>query len=324
MLRYLIFVMSLSGSVIVVLYKLFAPIARRFFPQSWRSSILKMALVFYLVPVPIFKDFLMSHIQGLFPFPFELFESNEFWKIDPEYTINMQSRQFFLGAGVILVYLFALCMAVVITIVIVKQLKEYHSTLYTYLSNVFTEAPPQQFEKWLLEIKEELQVKRNIKIICSKLCDAPITIGVFSPVIIFPTLDKLNLEPTDYQYILKHELIHIKNKDLLIKFLTLFALAIHWYNPICYLLYYELCVVSEMDCDYGVIKGINDAQRQRYSHLILNLAATGSSKKERFAVGLVNNDTATFERRILEMKQTRKNSKPVLSCIVMAVIWLSV
>ena len=138
MLRYLIFVMSLSGSVIVVLYKLFAPIARRFFPQSWRSSILKMALIFYLVPVPIFKDFLVSHIQSLFPFPFELFEATEFWRIDPEYTINMQSRQFFLGVGVILIHIFALCMAVIAFIVIVKQLQQYQTVRCTYLLDTFT------------------------------------------------------------------------------------------------------------------------------------------------------------------------------------------
>lgn len=320
MLRYLIFVMSLSGSVIVVLYKLFTPVVQKFFPHFWRSSVLRMALFFYLVPVPLFKDFILSHIRNSFPFPFDRFEASGFWTIDPEYTINMQNRQFFLGAGVILAYVFALCMAVIVTIVIVKQLKEYHNIRHTYLLEAFTEAPPPQFEKWLLRAKQELQVKGNIKMICSALCDAPITIGVFSPVIILPTRNKLDLEPTDHQYVLKHELIHIKNKDLLVKFLTLLALAIHWYNPICYLLYHEICVASEMDCDYGVVKGTDDAQRQRYSRLILDLAAAGSSKKERFAVGLVNNDTATFERRILEMKRTRKNSKPILSCIVMAVI----
>jgi len=146
------------------------------------------------------------------------------------------------------------------------------------------------------------------------------TIGVFSPTIVFPASDQLNLTPDDYKYILKHEFLHIRNRDLLIKFMTLFALVIHWYNPICYLLYHELCVVSEMDCDYGVIQDTNDIQRQQYSHLIIDLAVVGSSRKERFAVGLVNNDAATFERRILEMKKTRKTAKPFLSCLVMALI----
>lgn len=210
--------MSLSGSIIVILYKLLSPVARKFFPHSWRSSVLKMALFFYLFPVPLFKDFILSHIQELFPFLFGVTAASKLWEIDPEYTINMQSNQFLLGVGVILIHIFALCMAVIAFIVIVKQLQQYQTVRCTYLLDTFTEAPPPQFEEWLLRTKEELQVKGNIKIICSKLCDTPITIGVFSPVIIFPALNKLDLEPTDYQYILKHELIHIKNKDLLVKF----------------------------------------------------------------------------------------------------------
>lgn len=320
MLRYLVFVMSLSGSIIVILYKLLSPVARKFFPNAWRSSVLKMALFFYLFPVPLFKNFILSYIQELFPFPFELIAASKLWEIDPEYTINMRSNQFLLGAGVVLIQIFALGMAVIAAFVIAKQIKQYHTIRHTYLLDAFTEKPSLQLEEWLLEAKEELQIKENVRLICSRLCDTPITIGVLSPVIIFPVPTKLDLEPLDNQYVLKHELIHIKNKDLLAKFLALLVLAIHWYNPICYLLYYELCVVSELSCDYGVVKGIDDTQRQRYSHLMLDLAMIGSNKKERFAVGIVNNDTATFERRILEMKQIRKKSRPILACIVMAVI----
>ena len=320
MLRHLFFVMSLSGSVIVLLYKIVFPFAGRHFPHSWSAIVLRMALFFYLVPVPMFKDLALSRVREHFPLPFELFEASELWTVDPEYTVNLQDRRFFLGVGVLLAYVFAACMAVAVTVVIVKQLKQYYTIRHSYLLDDFTEEPSPQLEEWLREGKEELQIKGKVRIVCSRLCDAPITIGVLSPVIIFPVPEKLDLEPTDHQYILKHELIHVKNKDLLVKFLGLLALVVHWYDPICYLLYHELCVVSELDCDYGVVNGIDDAQRQRYSRLILDLAAAGSGKKERFAVGLVNNDTATFERRILAMKQTRKKSKPVLSCLVMAVI----
>ena len=59
----------------------------------------------------------------------------------------------------------ALCMAVVITIVIIKQLKEYYAIRHTYLLDTFTEAPPPQFEEWLLRTKEELQVKGNITMV---------------------------------------------------------------------------------------------------------------------------------------------------------------
>lgn len=110
------------------------------------------------------------------------------------------------------------------------------------------------------------------------------TMGVFSPVIIFPVPGKLDFEADERRYIMKHELQHIKSGDLLIKFLALFALAVHWYNPICYLLFHELCVVIELDCDYGVTNHIDEAQRRRYGNLILDLAASGDGKKERFAM----------------------------------------
>ena len=99
MLRYLSFVISLSGSTIVVLYKLLSPVARKFFPHSWRSSVLKMALFFFLFPLPIFKDFILSHIRDTSPFPFGLLDGNDLLTIDPEYTINVQSCNFFLGMG---------------------------------------------------------------------------------------------------------------------------------------------------------------------------------------------------------------------------------
>lgn len=314
MFHHLFFVMSLSGSFVILLYKLTYPIARRYFSHSWRKKILCLSLFFYLVPLSLLKEFVLSQLNIDLPFQYENV------RIDLKYTINVQNDQFFLGPGVVAAYIVLLCMAMIAVVVIIKQLKKYGAVYRTYFSRAFHEAPPPQLESMLRQTKEELLIKRPVKLICSKLCDAPMTIGVFKPAIVFPSSDKLNLKSDDNKFILKHELLHIKNGDLLLKFLTLFALAVHWYNPICHLLYYELCAVSEINCDHGVLKGANDAQRQQYSHLILNLAAAGGGRKERFAVGLVKNDAATFERRILEMKETGKSTKPVLSCIMMLLI----
>lgn len=316
MFHHLFFVMSLSGSFVILLYKLTYPIARRYFSHSWRKKILCLSLFFYLVPLSLLKEFVLSQLNIDLPFQYENV------RIDLKYTINVQNDQFFLGPGVVAAYIVLLCMAMIAVVVIIKQLKKYGAVYRTYFSRAFHEAPPPQLESMLRQTKEELLIKRPVKLICSKLCDAPMTIGVFKPAIVFPSSDKLNLKSDDNKFILKHELLHIKNGDLLLKFLTLFALAVHWYNPICHLLYYELCAVSEINCDHGVLKGANDAQRQQYSHLILNLAAAGGGRKERFAVGLVKNDAATFERRILEMKKTSKKTKPMLSCIMMLLIFV--
>lgn len=302
-------VMTLSGSVVMVLYGLFYPMAKRYFPPSWRKNVLHLALFFYLFPLPLLKEFLLSRLDIRF-------KNVTNGPVDMTYAVNLQRDAIFLSPGVILVLVLTFGMAIFTFIRVTAQLKEYHRIRRSYLRPSSCCASPWQLEKALGKIKEELLIRQRVKLVCSRSCETPLTIGVLSPTIILPPLTKQDLGPEDCEYILRHELLHIKSMDLLVNFLGLLARSLHWYNPICHFLYHELCVVSEMDCDYGVINGKDDSYRQRYSHLILDLATIGCGKKERFAVGLVNNDTATIERRILEMKQIRKKSRPVLSCIV--------
>jgi beta-lactamase regulating signal transducer with metallopeptidase domain len=40
----------------------------------------------------------------------------------------------------------------------------------------------------------------------------------------------------ELRFILMHELVHCKRKDLYYKFLILIAISMHWFNPIAYLI----------------------------------------------------------------------------------------
>lgn len=320
MFHYLLFVMSLSGSVVFILYGLTYPTAQRYFPHSWRKSILCLSLFFYLVPVPLIEDSILKQLGIYFPFKTWNYGVRDGLSINPRYTINIKNGQFSLGPGVIAVYIVTVCMLVIAAVIIIKQVRQYIRICRRYRLKAFCEAAPSQLTESFQKVEEALEIKRPVNLVCSKLCDTPMTIGILSPTIVFPTPNKMDLASEDYQYILRHELLHINNRDLLIKFLGLFTLVIHWYNPICYLLYHELCIVSELDCDHSVTKDLDDAQRQRYGNLLLDLAVSDNGKKGWFSVGLVDNEAASFERRILEMKRIRKKSKPFLACIVMAVI----
>lgn len=320
MFHHLFFVMSLSGSIVFILYVITYPMAQRYFPHFWRRSILCLSLFFYLVPVSLIKDSISDLLGIRFSVRTQVFEGNDSLVIDPKYTINIQDGQFSPGVGVIAIYIFTVCMVVIAVVVTIKQVRQYIRTCRRYRLKAFCEAAPSQLTESLQKEEGTLKIKKSVKLVCSKLCDTPMTIGIFSPTIIFPTPNKMDLASEDYQYVLRHELLHIKNRDLLIKFLGLFALVIHWYNPICYLLYHELCIVSELDCDHGVTKDLDDSQRQRYGNLLLDFAVSDNGKKGWFSVGLVDNEAAAFERRILEMKRTKKNSKSIWACLALAVI----
>lgn len=318
----LFFVMTLSGSVVVALYGLTYPITQKYFPHAWRKRILHLALFFYLFPVPLFKYLMLIRLIKIFPSLGSNFSADISKRIDTSYMINIQENQFFIGSKVIVACIFLFCMAVITSVVIIKQMRQYRLTLHKYLSDFFQEAVPSLLEREFQKIKRDIKINRDVKLIFSKFCDTPMTIGIFSPTIVFPISNKYHFEPEDFRYILKHELLHIKYRDLSTKFLALFALALHWYNPVCHILFHELCTICELDCDYWVIKDTGDIQRRRYSNLILDVAFAANIKKEKFAVGLVHNSTATFERRILEMKRSRKNTCPILACVIVIIICL--
>ena len=87
-----------------------------------------------------------------------------------------------------------------------------------------------------------------------------------------------------------HEMIHVKHRDFLIKFLALFAIALNWFNPLCYFLFYEICNISEIYCDETVIRNKEKDFISNYGNLLINISEEeGSIKKNRFVSGIIDN-----------------------------------
>ena len=72
MLTNFLLIMSLSGSVILLLYLLVSPIAKRYFSLAWRYRILKIALAFYLIPFPAVLPEIRDSIFGFCPLAVDL------------------------------------------------------------------------------------------------------------------------------------------------------------------------------------------------------------------------------------------------------------
>lgn len=321
MLRLPFFIMTLSGSLVVVLYGLFYPVIKRRVSLKWQRNILKAAIFFYLFPLPLFMLILYDHFPVLAPriHVGEDFHGGVLPNLN--YTIDLMPGRFYIGPNVLAVAALTCCMAIISLFILGKQIKQHLAVSRAYRSAAFSTRPifppREEFER----TKEELGIKKKVQLISSSLCKTPMTIGVFSPTIVFPTEDGSYLEPSGYRYILKHELLHIKNGDTFTKLLLIIVLALHWYNPLCYFLYHEVSVVCEMICDREVIKSGDEAVRQEYSRLILELATKNSSKKEKFAIGFVRPSATDYERRILEMKAGR-NGKLLLSCVMVFAVCL--
>ena len=123
----------------------------------------------------------------------------------------------------------------------------------------------------LEQAKQEMTITKEISLNQSSCIHSPMLTGFIKKTIWLPTHvygeQELNM-------ILKHELVHLKRKDLWIKAFILFVSAIHWFNPLFYRFAKELDQLCERACDDEVIKNTGGQLRKTYSQAILHAEIT--------------------------------------------------
>ena len=117
------------------------------------------------------------------------------------------------------------------------------------------------------KIKEDFGMKENVNLIYTQATKSPISIGFVKKKVVLPVETYDNEE---LGYILKHELLHIKHKDLYLKLLLLIVQSIYWFNPIIYLYSKLFNQIIEMDCDESVIENQPEEYRKKYLETLLN------------------------------------------------------
>lgn len=169
--------------------------------------------------------------------------------------------------------------------------------------------------KAALPLQEELErnirqmkiLPKHVKLYVSDMTATPITFGIIHPEIIFPKIfmrlkksDGLSSgQDNEIKYVLMHESIHIKYADNIWKLAVIFAVCIHWFNPLVWLMYIFMNRDIEMACDERVILRCGEDFRKEYAMVLLNLAEK-QCRLSFFANGFGKN--AVKERIVAIMK----------------------
>lgn len=313
----LLFVMSLSGSVVFVLYILMSLLAQKLISLKWKYRILKIAVLFYLIPFSKCKYLVTGMAYRWYPW---LPEQDRFLpvRIYTEYAIVINQGMIRLSSKLKFMWLVMLAAVMISFAVLLKHEFQYRKMKHIYFSDDGREETG--YRKWmelLTEIKCELKMKSNVKFVCSAYCRAPMASGILHPMIVFPVWGEGQADRERYGYMAKHELVHIMHRDLFVKFMGVLVIAVHWFNPLSYMLFCELTNISEMYCDHVVMEGKNDEERRKYGELILGLAADKNYvEKGKLLTGLAGSrNKKAYRRRILELKANRQG-KLILSVLV--------
>ena len=120
----------------------------------------------------------------------------------------------------------------------------------------------------MFELREELGIRKHVELLIYENASSPMIIGFLRPVLVLPEDEYTSNES---YYILKHELIHLRRHDVLIKFLLMLSRDIHWFNPVVYLMQREAVVDMELACDEAVVRGASFDQREAYTETLMSV-----------------------------------------------------
>lgn len=166
-------------------------------------------------------------------------------------------------------------------------------------------------EEWL----NKHPLKRKITIRQSDKISAPLTYGIFHPVILLPKKTDWQ-NTTQLDYVLYHEFTHIRRFDLLAKLVMIAALCLHWFNPFVWAMYVFFNRDLELSCDDCVVKHFNQTKSDYAKTLI------GMEERKNYGTPLCNHfsKNAIEERITAIMKSKKTTTSMIMAAIVIILI----
>ncbi len=123
----------------------------------------------------------------------------------------------------------------------------------------------------LQQAAQDFSIRRYPAVVMSRNAQGPMLIGFCKPVIVLP---ERNYDAQELALILRHELVHYKQHDLWYKLILLAANAVHWFNPMVWLMVRQANKDIEQVCDDVVVAGKDIDYRKAYSMTLLNAMAS--------------------------------------------------
>ena len=148
------------------------------------------------------------------------------------------------------------------------------------------------------------------------VCEAistPAVTGLFRPTLLLPHED---YDLNELRYILRHELCHLKRRDMLLKLVLLAANAMHWFNPVVYLMLRQADEDIELACDSAATDGLDRAERAAYSRTLL--AAVQSHVRALPATTCFGGTVERLKRRITNVLGAQKKRGLGVVALVLA------
>jgi len=185
---------------------------------------------------------------------------------------------------------------------------------------------PQSFHDQLADCATRLGLRRKPRPVVTSSIQTPAVFGLFRPVLLMPVGYIRTLSRKDTEYLLLHELAHVKRGDLIVHSLYMFLELVYWYNPLLWLVRRRLRHLRELCCD-ATVAGLLRSRTPEYRRTLLEAARQFLVTPVEYGLGLVGlfEDSNCLISRIkcLEKPIWRYQKMKKLVAITLALILLA-
>lgn len=191
--------------------------------------------------------------------------------------------------------------------------------MHLRLRHLLSRTATPECEEWVLTIwqeeQEALRLKTPIPLMRCANIRSPFSIGHIKKTRMCVLPIRVYTEH-ELRLIFRHELHHLRRRDMDSKLFFAFAAAFCWYNPLVWIAFRQAADDLELSCDEIVLTGADEKERTFYANLILNTAGEANG----FTTCL-STRASSLRYRLRGIMQTRKTSAGTLMLMTLMFVF---
>jgi len=317
---------SIKGSILIVSILLVKLILKDRLGARWHYNIWFLLLMRLIIPyapkssISIFNLFSFNGIKNIITKSYSKYNSDEImgwfngqlvepnWLQDDTWAVNdvgfSKYTDFYLEcsilakvamvwlAGAAILLLFTIIANVVFAINVRKQ----------YIR------ADEQTNKILEECKMKMGIKTDLPVVLTEAVKTPALYGLIWPRLLLPANIEEQIDNNKLQYIILHELAHLKRKDIAAFWIINLLKIIYWFNPIIWYGLHQMRQDCEISCDALALSYVDQDDCKKYGHTIIHLLQNTTKPLKHIGVAGILGSKSQLKRRIKMITLFNKNT----------------
>jgi TonB family protein len=170
------------------------------------------------------------------------------------------------------------------------------------------------------QVRGELGIGREVRVLESASVPVPMTWGVTAPVVLLPDAARM-WPPERLHAVLLHEMVHVARYDLLAQRVAQAACCLYWFHPLAWIAARRLRMERERACDDAVLdRGVAAPD---YAGHLMELARVLVERQASLADAPAMAEAGDLEERVRALLDRGRNRSPLTRRVAVAIAVLT-